>query len=48
MENRILVVEDDKSIREMLTFALETEGFRVDSGKSGIEALKKIANFNLI
>lgn len=45
MENRILVVEDDKSIREMLTFALEMEGFQVDSGKSGIEALKKNNEF---
>ena len=45
MENKILVVEDDKSIREMLTFALETEGFRVDCGKSGIEALKKNNEF---
>jgi len=39
--NKILVVEDDKSIREMLIFALETEGFKVDSGKNGTEALKK-------
>ena len=39
--NKILVVEDDKSIREMLIFALEAEGFKVDSGKNGTEALKK-------
>ncbi|EHI99495.1 two component transcriptional regulator, winged helix family [Clostridium sp. DL-VIII] len=39
--NKILVVEDDKSIREMLIFALEAEGFKVESGKNGTEALKK-------
>lgn len=43
--NRILVIEDDKSIREMLTFALETEGFNVDIGKNGTEALKKNNEF---
>lgn len=45
MGNRILVVEDDNSIREMLTFALEMEGFTVDISKNGIEALKKNDEF---
>lgn len=46
MENsKILVVEDDKSIREMLAFALETEGFNVDISKNGVEALKKNCEF---
>lgn len=45
MGNRILVVEDDNSIREMLTFALEMEGFTVDISKNGIEALKKNNEF---
>jgi len=45
MGNRILVVEDDNSIREMLTFALEAEGFTVDNGKNGIEALNKNNEF---
>lgn len=43
--NKILVVEDDKSIREMLTFALETEGFKVESEKNGVEALKRNNEF---
>ncbi|AGX44332.1 response regulator transcription factor [Clostridium saccharobutylicum] len=43
--NKILVVEDDKSIREMLTFALETEGFKVESEKNGAEALKRNNEF---
>lgn len=45
MGNKILVVEDDNSIREMLTFALEMEGFTVDISKNGIEALKKNNEF---
>jgi DNA-binding response OmpR family regulator len=43
--SKILVVEDDKSIREMLTFALETEGFSVDVSKNGTEALMKNNEF---
>lgn len=43
--NKILVIEDDKSIREMLTFALEAEGFNVDNVKNGAEALKKNNEF---
>ncbi|WP_238918353.1 response regulator transcription factor [Clostridium sp. YIM B02555] len=43
--SKILVVEDDKSIREMLTFALETEGFSVDVSKNGNEALMKNNEF---
>lgn len=45
MGKRILIVEDDTSIREMLTFALEAEGFTVNTSKSGIEALKKNDEF---
>ncbi|MFT8352658.1 hypothetical protein [Clostridium saccharoperbutylacetonicum] len=38
--SKILVVEDDKSIREMLTFAIEAEGFNIEVSKNGTEALK--------
>lgn len=46
MGEKILVVEDDNSIREMLTFALETEGFIVESSKNGMGTFSKIDVFN--
>lgn len=36
---RILVVDDDSSIREMISQALEDEGYRVHSAAHGLEAL---------
>jgi Response regulators consisting of a CheY-like receiver domain and a winged-helix DNA-binding domain len=45
MGSKILIVEDDTSIREMLTFALEMEGFAVEISKNGIDSLKKNSEF---
>ncbi len=39
MEKRILVVDDDRLIREMARDALATEGFQVDTVASGAAAL---------
>src|SRR4051812_39076674 len=42
----ILIVEDERNIRENLKLLLELEGFRVHEapdGKSGIETLRQIA-----
>lgn len=36
---RILVIDDDTPIRETLSLALETAGFKVDSAKNGQEAI---------
>lgn len=36
---QILVVDDDSSIREMISQALEDEGYRVSSAAHGLEAL---------
>jgi DNA-binding response OmpR family regulator len=41
-KTRILVVEDDKFLRELLIRKLETAGFEVSSAFDGQEALKKI------
>ncbi|WP_143152536.1 response regulator transcription factor [Clostridium cavendishii] len=46
MKNKILIVEDDKNIKEMVAYALEKEGFIVDSAENGKIALEKIIEFN--
>ena len=38
---RILVVDDDESIRKVLVAILEDEGYDVDTAKTGKEAIKK-------
>jgi DNA-binding NtrC family response regulator len=38
---RVLVVDDDESIRKTLTAVLEEEGYIVDSAQSGNEAIEK-------
>ncbi|MDW7650768.1 MAG: response regulator transcription factor [Bacillota bacterium] len=39
----ILVVDDEESILELITFNLEKEGFRVSTAVDGQEALQKVA-----
>jgi len=41
MVNKILIVDDEESIREVLSGILEDEGYSVDSAKDGPEGLKK-------
>lgn len=46
---RILVVDDEEDLCEILQFNLETEGYRVDVAYSAEEALKlNIADYNLL
>lgn len=49
-ENRkILIVDDEKDLCEILQFNLESEGFNIDIAHSGEEALKKdIQDYDLI
>ncbi|MCW4015020.1 MAG: response regulator [Candidatus Bathyarchaeota archaeon] len=43
---RILIIDDDKTIRQTLVLTLEDQGFVVDSAKDGKEAIaKSFANF---
>lgn len=44
MEERILVVDDEKDICEILQFNLENEGYIVDVANSGEEALEKLTD----
>ncbi len=50
MENKILLVEDDKSISEMVKNHLEKEGFMVETAFDGEEALNRFLkdSFDLI
>ncbi len=47
---RVLIVDDDTSLREFLEIFLAKEGYRVDSAASGQDALEKLKanNFNLV
>lgn len=44
MPKRILVVEDDNSIRELLVELLQSEGYIVASAVNGLEGLKLLQN----
>ena len=44
MSKRILVVEDDNSIRELLVELLQSEGYEVSSAVNGLEGLKCLEN----
>lgn len=38
---RILVIDDDDSVRKVLKVALEGEGYKVDTAESGAQAIEK-------
>src|SRR6056297_848834 len=44
---RILIVDDEESLREMLTVLLHREGYQIDQAINGEEALTKIAENNV-
>ncbi|GHV23914.1 DNA-binding response regulator [Clostridia bacterium] len=41
--SKILIVDDEEDIREILQFNLENEGFLIDTASSGEEALEKLS-----
>lgn len=45
MSNKILLVDDDKDILEILSYNLRKEGFEVEKATDGISALKKAKKF---
>lgn len=45
MSNKILLVDDDKDILEILSYNLSKEGFEVEKATDGISALKKAKKF---
>jgi len=40
MSKQVMIVDDSESIRELIIFTLETEGYSVVSGNDGVEAMK--------
>jgi DNA-binding response OmpR family regulator len=44
MKKKILVVEDDKTLLEMIAFRLEQEGFKVEKAEDGWQALNIVEN----
>lgn len=44
MTTRILIIEDDQAIREMIRFALERESFVVDEAADAAAAMHKVAD----
>ena len=40
-QKRILIVDDDDEIRELLEFDIRSSGYFVDSAKDGLEGLNK-------
>ena len=47
MKSKILIVDDEEHIRELIRFYLDKEGFSVVQAASGEEALHLLENFNL-
>ena len=49
MEKNILIIEDDKDIREGVKILLEGEGYSVEEASNGADGLKKLTpNTNLV
>jgi two-component system, NtrC family, response regulator AtoC len=42
LQDRILIIDDDKSIRKTVRIALESEGYFVETAETGAEGLEKI------
>ena len=43
-EKRILIVDDDDEIRELLEFDVKASGYFVDTARDGLEGLNKALN----
>ncbi|MFW5886174.1 MAG: response regulator [Bacteroidota bacterium] len=47
MEKKILIVDDSESIREVVNFTLENEGYQVLIGKDGRDAMQHLDGQNI-
>ncbi|AGK98441.1 response regulator transcription factor [Clostridium pasteurianum] len=46
MQDKILIVDDEKNILDVLAYALKREGYLIDTAYNGKEALHKVDSFN--
>ena len=46
MGNHILVVDDSKTIRNLVAFVLKAEGFKVSTAEDGLDAMEKLYNLD--
>lgn len=46
MSSHILVVDDSKTIRNLLAFVLKSEGFKVSTAEDGLDAIEKLYNLD--
>ena len=46
MPKKILIVDDEKTISDIIKFNLTKEGYEVDTAYDGEEAVKKVDEFN--
>lgn len=46
MNEKILIVDDEQSIVDVLSYALKRDGFNIETAYNGREALEKIRSFN--
>ncbi len=46
MSSQILIVDDSKTVRNLLAFILKKEGFNVLSAENGIDGLEKLYSFS--
>lgn len=46
MKSKILIIDDEKNIREIFTLLLEEQGYAVQDAKNGTEGLKKTQDFS--
>ena len=44
MSKHIMVVDDSKTIRNLLAFVIKSEGFRVTTAEDGLDGLEKLYN----
>jgi two-component system chemotaxis response regulator CheY len=48
MSKHILVVDDSKTIRNLVTFVLKAEGFKVTMAEDGLDAIEKLTTIGSV
>lgn len=48
MAKHILIVDDSKTIRNLVAFVLKSEGFKVTTAEDGLDAIEKLYNIDAV